>query len=531
MPTTDVTAPNGEVIPVNHPEGASREQILGFAKMHFDSQLDEGEKRERMNLMKYMSEAPERFEQTKQRYAEALTTDQYDPTARTGQLDPMLRASALLGTAAETATGVGGEAYRRYAPEPVQEFVSDLYEGSALEKGVEYVGELASEYPLEATALEAASNVAMVGPNVGIKGPRVPRKVVTDAKTRASIAKRQEELDNIAKTLTPEDPTKAAGGFEVKGPLNSNVYVPSPTENDVITYLHTLDAYPASKNPVENYNYVNESIDKLERELQEHVSKSKNPKVNFDDFSDDLLDSVEDFYGDKDYRSISPAAQKQVDTFLEQTLELLADRSKKGNITARDILEIRRDLDKQIFNNSPSSYIENPDVSSARDVAGRFVRTQLNEQFLDMLPTDVAYQKLNGMSMLFKAKNLLRTKAGKSVGSNAISRAKSTVEDIIGLQFPSTPLALLATVGAGGSMLMGSPVVAGILGGSALGYGIARLSRPKQRAAVLRDLLRTTDGLLKGANVTADQVRKLRADKIMLSQMLSQTDEEAQNDE
>ena len=531
MPETIVLAPNGQEIPVVHPEGASREQILAYAKKRFDEGLDEEEKKERLNVMKYLSETPERYERTKQRYAEAFTTDSYDPTAATGQLDPILRGAAAIGTGTETVAGLAGEAYRRYAPEPVQEFVSEAYEGSLAQKAMEGIGELAQEYPTEATALEVVGNLSMLGSPAKLSVPRVSDKTLRKSKVAAFEAKNKERLERIASTVAPEDYAKAGGDFTVKGPLNKNIYIPDPTEDDVIQYLNTLDDYPASRNPVENLNSTQEHITRLEKELQAHVNKNKNPKVNLDDFSDELLDSVEEFYLDKNYRTLTETAQRQVDLFIEQTLELLTDREVKGNITARDILEIRRELDKEIFNRRPTTYIENPDVSTAKEIAGSFVRRQLNEKFLSMLPTDEAYQHLNGMSMLLKANQLLRTKSAKTVGQNAIGRTIQAVEDIAGLRFPSTPLALVATVGAGGTFLAGSPLVAGLIGASGAGYALARQTRKTRRTAILRDLLRTTDNMLKGANVTIDQVRKLRADKIMLSQMLSEVNKEEDSSE
>jgi len=531
MAETTVTTPSGEDLVIVHPDGASREQILKYAKLQFDARLDEGEKEERLNLMEYLSDTPQRFEDTKQRYAEAFTTDTYDPLARTGQLDAPTRAAALVNTGLETAVGAGSELYKRYAPEAVQDFVSEAYKGSPVESAVNYAGELASEYPMEATALEVGGALSMVGKPASVGVPRVPNRTLRNATASATEAKLKEELDGIARTLTPEDYTKARGTFEIKGPLNTNVYVPDPTENDVINYIHTLGDYPSSRNPVENFRHVDENISSLEDKLQAHVNQSRNPKIDLDEMSDELFDSIDDFYQDMDYRTLSKESRNQVDVFLEQTVELLADRSVKGKITARDVLEIRRELDKRIFNNNPTNFIENPDISSAKQVAGNFVRQRLNEKFLEVLPTDQAYEYLNGMSMLLKAKSLLKTKASKTVGDTALTRAVKVAEDVIGLNFPSTPLAVAATVGAGGAYLVGSPLLSGLLAGAGAGYGLARAARPVRRKAVLRDLLRATDSMLKGANITIEEMRKLRADKIMLSQMLSEVNSEEDTNE
>ena len=43
---------------------------------------------------------------------------------------------------------------------------------------------------------------------------------------------------------------------------------------------------------------------------------------------------------------------------------------------------------------------------------------------------DEAYRLINGMSMLFRAKNLLDVKAGRSVNQTMISRTMKGIEDV-----------------------------------------------------------------------------------------------------
>ena len=64
--------------------------------------------------------------------------------------------AAGISAAGETAGAVAGEAYKRYAPEALQEFVSESYEASDIKRGVEKIGELAQAYPEEATTAEIA---------------------------------------------------------------------------------------------------------------------------------------------------------------------------------------------------------------------------------------------------------------------------------------------------------------------------------------------------------------------------------------
>ena len=74
-------------------------------------------------------------------------------------------------------------------------------------------------------------------------------------------------------------------------------------------------------------------------------------------------------------------------------------------------------------------------------------------------------------------------------------------------------------------------MVAAIAGGTAAGIGLARLSRKRRRAEILRELIKSTDRMIQGANVTAETMATLRADKVMLAQMLSEVNQEPENEQ
>ena len=183
-------------------------------------------------------------------------------------------------------------------------------------------------------------------------------------------------------------------------------------------------------------------------------------------------------------------------------------------------------MDKQIFRKKPSAGLENPDLASAKEVAGKYVRDELNQAFLKLMPDDEAYRLINGMSMLFRAKNLLDVKAGKAINQTMLGRTVKGIEDFSGLRFPTTPLALGATAAAGSAALGGMPAVAAAIGAGTGLVGIARLGRKRRREAIIRDLIKATDRMIQGTNVTADTMATLRADKVMLAQMLAETNKE-----
>ena len=482
--------------------------------------------REPESMRGMIAETPERFRETRERYrglAEGLERMPSGFKAAT-------TLAAGVGAAGETAGAVAGEAYKRYAPEALQEFVSESYEASDIKRGVEKIGELAQAYPEEATTAEMLLNLGTLGKTPTPKVPGVPTSVRVQATRGATEARLEEERKAIADSLLPEDYVKAPGTVEPVGALNRNIYVHSPSEETVIDYLHTLPDYKGDRNPAVNAKVVDGQLARHEADLQSYIKRSKNPTTQVQNLTNSLEELKAGFHDLDDYVELMPDAQKKVDLFIDTAVKRLQERAKKGNITARDILEVRRALDKQIFRKKPTAGLENPDLANAKEVAGKYVRDELNQAFLKLMPEDEAYRLINGMSMLFRAKNLLDVKAGKAINQTMVGRTMKGIEDVSGLRFPTTPLAIAATAATAGSALAGYPLLAQITGGAGLGMGFARMTRKRRRREVVRELIRATDTMINSGNVTAETLATLRADKVMLAQMLADINQEPENE-
>jgi len=484
--------------------------------------------REPESMRGMIEETPERFAETRERYRGLAGDVERMP----GKFRTATNIAAGVGAAGETLGEVAGEAYRRYTPEAVQRGVSELYEGSMLQRGMEKVGELAQAYPEEATTAEALLNVAGVSPKMALPSIPKPSASIRMASGRATQAVLEEERKVVADSLLPEDYVKAPGKIEPQGIMNRNVYVPSPSEDNVIDYLTKLPEYKGDRNPAANAQVVDGQLAKHEADLQSYIKRSKNPKTDVADLSSTLEELKAGFHDLPDYVELMPDAQKKVDLFIDTAIKRLNDKaSKGGKITARDILEVRRQLDKQIFRKKPTAGLENPDLAGAKEVAGKYVRDELNQAFLKLMPDDEAYRLINGMAMLFRAKNLLDVKAGKAINQGAIKRTIKDIEDFAGLRFPTTPLAIATLGAAGASYLAGSPTLATALGLGAGAGLVARMGRKRKREEILRELIKTTDRMIQGANVTTDTMATLRADKVMLAQMLNKVNQEPENEQ
>ena len=485
--------------------------------------------REPESMRGMVEETPERFKETRERYRGLAEDMEQLP----GKFRVGTSIAAGVGAAGETLGEVAGEAYRRYTPEPVQRGISEAYEGSMLQSGMEKVGALAQQYPEAATTAEAALNIAGAGAKLALpKVPGVPRSVQVEATKRATESRLAEERKAIADSLLPEDYVKAPGTIEPVGAMNRNVYMHSPSEEIVIDYLDTLPDYKGDRNPAVNAKVVDSQLARHEADLQLYIRRSKNPKTQVQTLATSLEDLKAGFHDLDEYVELMDGAQKQVDKFIDTAVKRLEERAaKNGTITARDILEVRRALDKKIFRKKPSAGLENPDLTSAKEVAGKYVRDELNQAFLKLMPDDEAYRLINGMSMLYRAKGLLDVKAGKAINQTIVGRTMKGIEDVSGLRFPTTPLAIAATTGAGVSTLAGFPLLGQIIGGAGFGMGLARLTRKRRRQAVVRELVRATDKMIEGGNVATETMATLRADKVMLAQMLANINEEPENEQ
>ena len=92
-----------------------------------------------------IAETPERFRETRERYRGLMERPP-------GKFRVAAGIAGGVGAAGETAGAVAGEAYKRYSPEALQEFVSESYEASDIKRGVEKLGELAQAYPEDPTS-------------------------------------------------------------------------------------------------------------------------------------------------------------------------------------------------------------------------------------------------------------------------------------------------------------------------------------------------------------------------------------------
>jgi len=193
-------------------------------------------------------------------------------------------------------------------------------------------------------------------------------------------------------------------------------------------------------------------------------------------------------------------------------------RESEGN--ALSLLEVRRQFDKFLSSGQKTAF--DPTIESSKSVAGRYIRNVLNNKLKELTPGDDVQNYLDRMHNLLNAKDTLRKKRAKEA-SNVITRAWSSVKDVANL--PSTPLALVATLGAGTSLVTPMGAATGAITGAGL-YATVNLLKKKNRLKFYATTLSAIDKGIKAYSSDKNVVAQLKADRLVIVDLINETRQE-----
>ena len=125
--------------------------------------------------------------------------------------------------------------------------------------------------------------------------------------------------------------------------------------------------------------------------------------------------------------------------------------------------------------------------------------------------------------LMYQARGIVEQKA-LAEANIGIGRAMQRVELVTGAKFPTTPLAMAATGGAGASLLASGvmPYLAAPMVTVASGYGLTRLAKSPTTKKTLGHLLVGIGKAEKMAKGNAQVLADLRADKALVSSLLAE---------
>ena len=513
MPQTPVQTPSGEVVTIQHPEGATEEQILEFA------------------LQQYTPSEPEPYlDQVTRRYSEADfagTVGEFQPEFQrrlatqamqipgvpgSGEIGVSDVAATAVSQAARTAGAVTVEAIMPLVPNSVREWFSEKL--SAV--GQSFESFLATDLGKE--AMLAASNgydawqnfsnnnrafVAQLGENLGtgadlltLFSPRPDlskidikfENHVRSARAAGIRSSQTKERMAIQNMLEPE--TLDASAKERKNMVGTFLWEPNDFEEAMIS---VVDGIPGIKHygPIrQNFRIMQDHIEDQATVLERYI-KGQNKSIVPKDLLGEFSSALDTFMNSDVYQLASKQAQKQFIAFTDLALKVIKEEGTDLN----GLLRARRRFDKAAH----AAGVMNDYLK--RNTKGDEVHHLLDQQ----------HRTLSALDNLVNKRN--------REGKNAIERALGIVRQQTGVSMSRTAVGVLATASA-----VVQPAIAATVG-AAVGLGlIGRTIKRHGKSATLKAYAE----LLSGINKTIKTVNNpttleaLELDRLIIIDLMNE---------
>jgi hypothetical protein len=376
------------------------------------------------------------------------------------------------------------------------------------------------DHPQAAEAFESIIDVST------IMAPK-PRPSITgladDAGKRSAKISYDQKRSAIDKVMDPLTTREAGyGGTWVANDdtLGTISYLPTDREVRVRDALATVDELDPTDNLVKMENVTSKAIEDQGKEVVAFINRAGNPRLpKLKEYFERRFADTSDAYGSL---NLSEAAQRQVKKYIDMSLKIIDE----SDGTVMGLYEARKRFDK-LVNEFESKDILEPEVASAKGVAASYVRGAINDVIKAATPGDNVAEAFDRMHNLYTARDHLRMRS-QGLADNAIKRTWAKVHD--GLNLPSTPLALAATIGGAASVAaMVGLTPAAIMSGAGAGlsvFAVAKMLSKKNRAKFYAQLLSATDKGIKRYSSDKNTLRELRADRAVILELLRQEQEE-----
>tara|TARA_R110002153_G_C13325780_1_gene497476 strand:- start:2041 stop:3714 length:1674 start_codon:yes stop_codon:yes gene_type:complete len=384
----------------------------------------------------------------------------------------------------------------------------------ALTEGLEVYNEWAKEHPSAAEAIETGVDISLfTASSTKLDVSNAAKK----SKDRFDNAVTEERMAGIDKLLEPEyvgEPGFAINNFKsVGGVLDRTEYIPTPKERRIRQALESIKNLDVNSHFARAATIVSENIITSTKELTAFITKAGNPTYNRTQFIDSLKLDLDKLDTTQEYTLLSSAAQVKTKELAEMAFKILGDND--GD--ALGLLKARREFDEYVNFGGAKDPL-NIDVESAKGVAGRYVRSLLNDKLKDITPGEGVHERLDRLHLILTARQRLNQRKIKE-GSNVLTRTWGRISSVANL--PTTPLALLATLGAVGTA--GATIGAGTAAATFVAIQAAKkTTRLKFYATVLSGI----DKTLKTYKSDKNLVATLKADRSYIVYLMNETRQE-----
>lgn len=268
--------------------------------------------------------------------------------------------------------------------------------------------------------------------------------------------KKTKEAD-IERRWEPDNTIEAEGAVtQTKG---RDIYRRTDREIQMADDLASLDNLDPTKGYKTNVNTINDSVEKMRVDLDKKLRYAENLDVDsvLEGFPDVLkrikekatITGSPDLIGTKIYNE-----------FLKRLKETSGDL---GTINPKDLLQIRRDLDKWVAGSNKSSKVFDASTLTAQSVALKEIRDAINSVVIKATDDVDVAESLRNQSSLLTSRDNIMPKAVREP-KTALGRAVAKIETETGLGAPQTPLALVSNITSWPAVIAGLTGTGAVLG-------------------------------------------------------------------
>ncbi len=385
-----------------------------------------------------------------------------------------------------------------------------------------------------------STRVAPIVPDVGDVGSGFIAKKGRDIARAGRQQKIRAKQEAITEIITPLSGF-GEGKTVTSGLRGKRQYIPTEDEKETVRVMSKIPELDPKGTMINTYNVLDDAITFKANRITTGIAQVGNPNIDVDQ----LLGNIQaKFYRQLEEDEVFSIAQKKAK--IDEMLT--AFRKFAGEGTSLEVLEARKKLDSKL---KTDEYDPNSEIAKASKAGRRAISEAVHTALQDALSTggvratlkkampgvkQTAWEPnvplkelLREQHLLYRAKDVVDEKR-QVEAVNAVGRQ---VQNLQRTGFNPPQGAIGQTVAAGMAYKAATspamPYVVG--GGAAIGamYGVGKLALSGATKRALGQLLQTTDKALKSPNTTLEMAAQLKADRLVIIDLLNQPTEEPED--